>query len=237
MTVRRFVIESPRVVKKPNRQKQKSRDAQSRSNQSVSFDPGTMTLSLDQDFIVDSGFIGDPIVGSEVILPQFELVEIGVDEVIFDRLQIDDPVVITDGQDLYLTGNMATLTYVPSENQFHGTLFDLMLTGVDPASPFFDPALSVNSPFIQDLDRVLNPNSQDFDGLSELFVAITPDTDFLADTNFFTTPASSGFDNQIFAGQPLPEPGALFVFAGGVAVFLRRRRIPIADCRLPIAEC
>ena len=112
---------------------------------------------------MDSGFIGDPIVGSEVILPPFELVEIGADEVVFDRLLVDDPVAIANGQDLCLMGEIATLTYVPSENQFHGTLFDLALSGVDPASPFFDPALSLNSPFIQDLDRVLNPNSPDFD--------------------------------------------------------------------------
>ena len=224
LNIRKFVIEKRKERNRPNNNRKKTNDAASRGN-SVSFDTAARLLSFGGDVIVDTGFAGDPLVGVEVVMPLFELAEMKSDEVVFDRLLVDETVALEDGPNRFLAGHIATLTYVISENLFYGTLIDPVASVVDLASPLFDPGLApIFSPYLQDLDRILNPNSPDHDPASMLYVTFEPDMDFFTVTNGFTMPALSPLSNFIFAGQEVPEPATLGLLTAGTLILTRRVR-------------
>ena len=217
------MIEKRKRMNRPNNNKKKTNDAASRGN-SVSFDTTAQILVFEGDFIVDTGFAGDPLVGAEVVMPLFELAEMTSDEVVFDRL-FDETVAFEGGPNRFLAGKIATLTYLISENLFYGTLIDPVVAGADLTSPLFDPGLApIFSPYLQDLDRVLNPNSPDHDPASELYVTFEPDFDFFDLTDGYSMPALSPVSNFIFAGQEVPEPTTLALLIGGALALTRRAR-------------
>ncbi len=203
--VTQFVIEAPTKAKKPRNPLR--RRGRSRGN-SVDYNAGAEILAFAGDVIVDTEFPGDPLVGAEVVMPPFRLVDAdpATNEFFFDRAVLQ-PVALAFGPDVHMIGDVFGMTYDGADNRFHATLFNIRLAGVDPASELYDPHLApINSPFLQDLAVVLDPDSPDHDPEPELYFTFEPDIDFLTATSDFTLDAASPGDNFIFLAQELPEP-------------------------------
>lgn len=213
--------------------KKTSSAATSRSEPSMHFDAGTQLLTIDQDFITATAFPGDPLVGSQVLLPEFEFAGFSPDlsEAIF-YTDDENRVMIRNGGDTFLVSQIDALNYHIERNVFFGVLFDLTLGGVAGSSPFFDPALaSPLSPWINDIHNVLDPASPSHKQGSTLFFTFEPDTNFWNLTNVLAQSGSSGGNNEIYT-QEVPAPPVLaLVFIGLPSMVMVARRYPKGRAR------
>lgn len=187
-------------------------------------------IELGKEIVVTTGFPGDPLAGSTMTLPRFELIEstFGQETIVFVNPS-DDYLTIGNetGSETYLKGDLTFLNYVPSENLFYGALIDVGMGIDNPMSPFFDPELTqIASPFLGDLDRVLNPHSLDYVAGSWLYFTFTPDANFWDETSGLTAAAVLTGHGMLFAAQGVPEPFSIVLAGwGAFGLLLLRRRV------------
>ena len=197
----------------------KGPEAKSRSKKSIAFDAATGLLTIDNDFIIEvvptgPGFVpdpNDPVLGSELVFPEFSLGNKTADGHVFFIANGADPkLIIDDGGTVLMSADLNYMVYNPDENRFFG------LAG------YFDEAAPGTSVYIDGLVDALI-NSPNLWG-----VELDPDADFYAATSDFTASASSAFSNGTGARDvgPFPaEPGALVLLAlGGLCLRNKRRR-------------
>jgi hypothetical protein len=204
--------------------------AKTKTTESVTYNAATSVLSFENDVVAATGFPGDPLIGASVDLPKFKLDGFTPDgDFAVFTVNSNDLLTIHRDTDVYSTAGMASLYYNIAGNYFGEELFDLSLSGVDASSPFYDPHLAfIDSPFLGDLDALLNPNSPQYDASLRPYFNFVPDDNFYDLTNGFATSWTSGGEDGHFASQPTPEPSTLIVWsllgASGVGIGSWRRR-------------
>lgn len=186
---------------------------------SIDFNAIEKFLSFSNDFIVGTGIPGDPLVGAKVNVPDFLFEDlIGTERFLFFNLD-GDPLTITNGSDVFATAQIAALIYERSRNLFYWDLNDVKLSGADPSSPLFDPTLpDLLSPYLKNLDALLNPFSPSYDKDLRLYFTYTPDADFYALTTGLSTDGHSPGTNGFGISSPIPEPSTITLVGFG---FLR----------------
>jgi hypothetical protein len=206
------------------------------SGKSVTFNSSRSSLSFSNDFINGSVSSDDPIIGAAVGMPTFSLMSSTLQSASVDFFRSGNGVLtLSNGSDIYLRGDVNSLSYDPAQNIFTGQIYNLALGGVDPTSPFYDPSLAnVSSPFLQALDNVLNPGSSQYDPFGVPIIQYQPNFDFFAQTNGFTTSAESPIVNYLQI-QETPEPASILLVASGLAICVLRR---LVNSRFPhIEQC
>jgi hypothetical protein len=198
----------------------------------VEYDPSTGDLSFPNDFITSTGSPGDPVVGAQVDAPVFTFSGLTTDGkmAIFSAAS-GGFFSIQDSSNTYLTGNTDYLMYDIATNQFFGDLFGPFgpaLAGAPPGSPHFDPSLpNVSSAFLQGLNSILDPASPNFDPNATAFFDFQPGQNIFTLSAGFTQAASGTITDELYAGDPTPEPATITLLGCGfLALFLyyRRRR-------------
>lgn len=175
---------------------------------SVSYNAAISTLSFADDFITDTGFSNDPLIGASVNLPDFKFDGFSLDgKFAVFTVTTDERFTLISGTDVFYTASIDSIFYNIEDNYFGSDLFDLGLAGVDTSSPFYDANLtSIISPFIQQFEELLNPSSPSYDpGFIPGFNFI-PEQNFFALTSGFQVPASSGGPNSLGLFKVVPEP-------------------------------
>lgn len=208
------------------------------SRDGIAYESVPRKLILRDEILVGTGVPGDPLAGMTISLQgDYDLMESTLgEETIQFTIFSDDYLTIHDesGTEVYLRGDMPLLTYLPSENMFYGTLIDVGLAGVDVSSPFHDPELTpIASPFLLDLDRVLNPESPDYDPLARFYFTFTPEEDFWEATGGFMATAAMDGNGMLVAAQMIPEPASIVLLAlGGLGLLPCWRRRVARTARL-----
>jgi len=183
-------------------------NANSRTGNSITFDAGVGRLTIDQDFIVevlptDLPFVPDPfdpILGVQLFMPTFSLVQETFDSQFFFKAEGPHPQVkLDDGTLTYFAADLDYMLYDPRRNMFYGLTTSFA-------------SLSGFSHFV---DEMIKTGTSD--DLTLFGVEFFPDHDFFAATAGLTNSASdSGTDG---AGQrrvaPVPEPSTLALFGIG----------------------
>jgi hypothetical protein len=206
------------------------------SGRSVHYDASSRRLSFSNDIVTDTGSPGDPLVGSAVNMPAFRLRGLTP-----DGRALFDPVggaqfTLGLGGSTYLKATVSDLEYLRSDSLFSATLSHVSVSGVDSASPLYDPNLApIDSTFLHYLDTVYNPASGLFDPNASLSITYTPDGDFYAQTSGFSVSGESSLTNVIAVGS-LPEPSSWLLLVFGVAAVttwraIVRRRLGLASIR------
>ena len=179
-----------------------------RMNDGINYNAVTGTLSIEGDTIVHTPVPSDPIIGAAVTLSNLQFTGLTTDGTlaIFWPEQANDALfTITQGGQTLEQANLPLLYYDTTDNLFYAPLRDTTLSG-----------LSLGSPFLDSLASLLDPSSADFDPLANVYLTITPDVNFLALTDSFTTSGMSGASDVHFAADPVPEPSTLSMLAAGV---------------------
>jgi hypothetical protein len=198
----------------------------------VEYDPSTEQLSFPNDVISSTGSPGDPVVGAQVDAPTFTFAGLTTDSsmAIFSA-NSGGFFSIQDASNTYLEGNTDYLMYDIATNQFFGDLFTPFgpsVAGAPPSSPLFDPSLpNVSSPFLQGLENILDPASANFDPAASAYFVFQPDQNIFTQSAGFTQPASGTITDQLYAGDPAPEPATFTLLGCGflaLFIYYRRRR-------------
>lgn len=237
--VSRFVIESPRKQKKASRKKKKRRRKQRARGNGISYDADSQILHFSEDVVFDTGDPSDGLLGATVGMPGYRVAEIDPlkQTIVFDRVDLD-PVTVFDGDKPLMLAEMPLLIYDGRENLFHGTMFDIGLGGVPASSAHFDPGLEpVESSFFGEVDALLDPMSPVHDPDGFLYFSFEPDFDFFEATAGLSQDGTIEGFNNMFVGNPVPEPSTIMLLVVGVALAApRRMRGPRAGQRRRFRE-
>jgi PEP-CTERM motif len=212
---------------KPAAPKSQTADTSIPKTKSLDYDAKTGLLSIHGDSITKTSAAKDPVLGAGVSFPTFRFVGFNHDmtQAIFWHTD-QTPYTIVKGDQVYERSNIPFLSFSLVDHTFYAPLSDTTLAGVAPTSPFYDPTLpNISSPFLNSLDDILNPSSPSFDSQSDHYLTITPDANFLALTDNFTSSASTGGFDAEFAARGVPEPSTLVLFAVGLCGLLALVRL------------
>ncbi|HOM16357.1 MAG TPA: hypothetical protein PLQ00_03470 [Thermoguttaceae bacterium] len=173
-------------------------------------------IDLPKEVVLTGGSPTDPLIGKIMTMPQLELIQstLGGEAVVFINPS-DTYLTLSnqEGTETYLAADLTFLHYLPEENMFYGALIDLHL-GINPLSPFYDPLLTpLESPFLMDLDRLLNPNSPDYKANTWLYFQFFPDGDLWGATEGFTAAAALTGHGMLLIAQQVPEPASILLAA------------------------
>jgi len=210
---------------KPGDLPRRSSNAQSRSNDSLTFDAISQTLDFDEDVIVGVELLGgttdltDAIIGAEVLLPTFELSEIGPDGVVRFVNASSDPLSIVGDDGEFLRADLEVLLWNGTELFGFGT--EALFSGTNGLP-------DLGSDFVASM-----VNAQDADeGFDDhLLFRIFPDEDLDLLTAGFTVSGTTAFANRLGLVEsglfPIPEPSSLVLTAPllGLVFIAARRRV------------
>jgi hypothetical protein len=211
----------PLGVKKSSAGAPFASDTKIPANKSIDYNAATGILSIHGDTIVGTPDAKDPILGAAVTFPSFKFMGVTLD----GKLAVfwptgNTPYMMAQGSNAFERSAIPFLFYYTAENQFFASLSDTALAGVSPGSPFYDPSLpNISSPFLNSLDDVMNPSSLDFDAQINLYISITPDANYLALTDNFTSSGLTGGYDMEYAADPTPEPSTLLLVACPLVAF------------------
>jgi hypothetical protein len=190
---------------------------------SVHFDSAASLLSFSNDSVIDTGSAGDPLVGADVDMPDFQLQGMTPQgQELFTPLA-GGMMTLSSGTCTSMRATVSSMTYDPSANLFSATLSGTFVGGADPASPLYDPNLNcIDSDFLHYLDSVFNPNSIMFNPASSLTITYQPDNNFFAQTFGFSTSAESAITN-IISVSPVEEPSMVFPVCVALVALVRMK--------------
>ncbi len=172
----------------------------------LSYDAATEVVRFSGHHLVGTGFPGDPILGADVLIPDFQVVTGTEDHVVIFIARTDPTFEISLGGNVYLRARL-TLDYRADENTFLGILTDFTFS-------------SFGSPWIAAMADLFNPASPDFNPDLKLYFTYAPRDNFLDLTQSFTVNAISGGSDSLFAAQATPEPSALLLLGLGLVAVL-----------------
>ncbi|MEO8859769.1 MAG: hypothetical protein ABI343_22495 [Burkholderiaceae bacterium] len=209
------------ALKKPNTDPNAKTgpEAKSVSPKTILYDASTGRLHIENDLVVATAPTGpgyvpdpvDPIIGAELLFPDFELRGRTVDGLFFFSALGLAPMMTLNKADItYLGTDLESLVYDPALDMFHG--LGGAITAAQGLSRFVDALL----------DEVgTGP-------LSLIGVELLPEIDFMILSAGFTTNAASGFhDFQGLRQLSVAEPGSLGLLLAALVAAewsVRRRR-------------
>ena len=191
-------------------------------SKSIDYDSTTRLLSILEDSIITTPSASDPLLGAKVTFPEFQFEGFTADGKIGIFWATDDrPYSVSEGDNIFEQAAIPILYYDTNSNLFYAPLDDNELAGMSPASPFFNSNLSgASSPFLNFIASILDPSSPDFDPNAIHYVTISPNSNYLALTNSFTTTGDIGGYDMEFAANPTPESSSLVLMGLGIAAIL-----------------
>ena len=212
----------------------------------VSFDASSNTLDFVGHHLTDTGFPADPILGASVALPTFTLLTRQLNgDVLFDTDA--DTLQIELASDVYLRASMPFVTYQASSNTFFGRLVNLRIARATIDQPFFETDLALSdSPWIAALRGLLDPASPGYDPSLSLWYEYSPTSDMSSVTAGFTTDGNAEGSEVVFVAPALPAAvdvpglpgilasvlGLLLALLGILGLGWRKRRDSLASQRV-----
>ena len=196
------------------------------ANQSIDYNARTGMLSINNDKIVRTPVPSDPILGAALNFSDYQFTGFTSDRklAIFwagsdksFRMTGDGLFTMTKGGATFEQSDIPVLFYDVKDNLFYAGLSDTTLD-----------LSNISSPFLNSLESLLDPSSSSFDPGANLFLTISPDTNFVTTTDYFTASGGTGADDLHFVADPLPEPSTLALLGSGIlglGGFLRKRMI------------
>jgi hypothetical protein len=190
--------------------------ADSRSNQSLTFDASSGALQVTNDFIVSvDGLLGDSVIGSELTFQRFQLSgPTAWGDTLFTGEGSEDVQLLNPGNDVLLTGKLPSLTYFHEDNAFVGILENVI---------FAEPAVFGSAFLSETRSGLLNTEPLN------LSISIHPDANFYSLTNAFSIDGTSAFSNGLQLTSSVPEPSTVVLLTVAATVLcgymtLRRRK-------------
>jgi hypothetical protein len=202
----------------------KSNPAKSEGD-SVIFDAASKQLTITDDVITDTSFVGDPAVGASVNVPSLTLIGQLPDGSFVFAPDVTMDFTVATGPNVFLDANLPLLFYQPSDNEFYGALIDTTFIA------------SLGSPWIDEMSTLFDPTSAAFDPDLLPWFTYRPNQNFLSATDEFSVSDRSGGVNGIFAAdalpQRVPEPPTIWIFILGLIIIavLRDRLSFVPDAR------
>jgi hypothetical protein len=202
------------------------------TSMSLSYNGATQTLSIGGDTVVGTSYPSDPIVGAGInFLSDYDFTGFTADGklAIFWSSSGEGSFSVSNGDNLFETGDLPILFYDLADNLFYGTPIDLAFAGMPTTSPFYNPSMSsTSSPFLNGLEDMLDPASPYYDPTTYLYWTISPGTNIDLATNGFMNSASGGATDAEFVAAEVPEPSTwglmITAFVGLGSLRLWRRR-------------
>ncbi len=190
-------------------QQRRSSNAQSRSDDSLTFDAASQSLSFDEDLIVGielldgSIDLNDTVIGAEVLIPELFLEDVG-DNGVFRFVNLSgDPLSIVGASGEFLTADLEFMLWDGTELIGFGTEV-IFSDGVG--------LPDLGSDYIASMVSALD----DVEGFDDhLLLTILPDIDLDTLTSGFTISGTTAFSNSLGLIESglfsIPEPGSLLL--------------------------
>ena len=185
--------------------------ANSGSRDSIHYSADSQLISFTDHFVIDTGYVNDPLEGAELMIPQFILRgELEPGEFLFDA--VDPFFRVVDSNSDLITAYLDHLLYDVGRNTFEGMLRDLAL------SPGF------SSPWADDALALTDPTSPTY--LSDVapFFTYTPDSNFLQLIDNWNVNNSTSGSDSIRIAYLIPLPGSFSLVGVGLFCIFAFRR-------------